>query len=626
MRTHNMIFRGSVVCLLLLVQLALSATETSQTTWQQKLEADQDYACEVVTKLASDEMQGRRVGEVGGQLAFEYIKSEMERIGLMQPGPIPNVQEFDVTRGNKVVGTPSLHLGGTGLQFGVDYTVAPFSGSGTAAGAPMVFAGYGIVAPDLNWNDYKDLDVKGAIVVIVRGEPQADDPESGFSGDQPSTYADLRRKASTARDLGAAGLLILNNPLTDIGDEFPEQHATYSSANFDIPALFVKRAKLDPLIKAGTGHVLMTLLGAMDRYSSPASTSLNVTGSLDIQVDRDLVIGRNLIGVIPGSDPALEDQYIVLGAHFDHLGIGGTESLDPHGYGEIHYGADDNGSGVAALLLVAEQLKLRSKSGRLKHSVLICFFDAEEIGVVGSRHLVDALPPNNVLAMLNFDMVGRLRENQLIIGGTATAAEFDQILREASAEDRFMWMGRDRPGQLAFKKESTGFGASDHINFVQKRIPSLFFFTGAHSDYHKPTDTADKVNYEGVAHIADFAFHVFTPLDDMGRLTFQEIADAAPTRNRGKLRVTLGTVPSYVDSGVEGMEIGDVVKGGPAEKAGLKAGDVIIRIADKKVGSIYDFMYALENREAGQVVEVEVLRSTGHVVVQVTLAARNVEQ
>jgi hypothetical protein len=537
----------------------------------------------------------------------------MDAQGLLVPGPLPNLQQFDVTRGIKVAGTPSLRLGDSTLTVGGDYDVAPFSGSGAVEAAPLVFAGYGIAAPDLNWDDYKDLDVKGALVVIVRGEPQADDADSRFNGDQPSTYADLRRKASTARDKGAAGLLILNNPLTDDADKFDEHRATYSSANFDIPAVFVKWAQLHPLIKSGAGHDLQTLLEAMDRYGMPASSELNATGSLSLQVERDIVQGRNLIGYIPGSDPALANQYIVIGAHYDHLGIGGTESLAPGSYGQFHVGADDNASGCAAVLSLA--WTLNHTTPRSRHPVMICFFDAEEIGTVGSRYLVDALPEGSVLAMLNFDMVGRLRDNKLIVGGTGTASEFDGIIDEVN-----------RFADFDLTKDSGGFGASDHMNFTLKKVPSLFFFTGSHEDYHKPSDTADKINYSSIFRIVYFAADVLKQIDNLGSLSYQEVVQAAPQRNRGKLHVTLGTIPSYVDTGVEGMTIGDVVKGGPAEKAGLKAGDVIIRIGEKKVGSIYDFMYALEDKEAGQEVEVEVLRGEEHLIVEVTLGARGVEQ
>jgi Zn-dependent M28 family amino/carboxypeptidase len=609
-----MLFRSTFTVATFIVCLVSAASA-------QGSEPSPGYLKAIVERLASDKFEGRRTGEPGGYRSFDYLRDEMRQLGLVDDRflaehGLKSEQVFDVTRGIKVVGEPRLQLAGAQpLALGTDYVIAPFSGEGTATDVPLVFAGYGIIAPDLGWNDYKDLEVNGAIVVIVRGEPQADDPDSVFSGDQPSTYADLRRKASTARDLGAAGLLILNNPLTDASDELPAAIPTYSAANFDVPALHVKRDKLDLLIKAGAGHDLRTLLEAMDRYGSPASTVLNQTASLSIDVERDLVPGRNLIGVIPGCDPALAGEYIVIGAHYDHLGRGGTESLAPQQFGEIHYGADDNASGVGAALMLGALLARSEQTPR--RTVLICLFDAEEIGTVGSKYVVDALPEGSVHAMLNFDMVGKLRSDKLIVGGTATADEFRPLLDKLNDVHEFDLVA-----------DSTGFGASDHIHFIQRGVPSLFFFTGAHEDYHKPSDTADKVNYDGAWRIVEYARNLLLRIDEFEDLPFRPIeAPQAPTRNRGKLSVTLGTVPSYVENGgPAGMAVGDVVPGGPAQKAGIKGGDVIVRIGEKKVSNIYDFMYALEGRSAGEVIEVEVLREEEQLVFNVTLAARNVQE
>ncbi|MDQ3022850.1 MAG: M20/M25/M40 family metallo-hydrolase [bacterium] len=607
-----------VLLLLAILQLGAAYAETPDAA-----QAKQTYLQRIVERLSSDDFEGRRVGEDGGNKSFNYLYKEMVLLGLIEPGPVPNVHTFDVTRGIKVVGPTELKIADAQLTFGTDYDIALFSGGGTVTDAPLVFAGYGIVAPELNWNDYKDIDVRGAVVVIVRGEPQANDKDSRFSGDQPSTFADLRRKASTARDLGAAALLILNNPMSDWVDSLPEQRATYSAANFDIPAVHVKRAILEPLLKSGAGHDLRTLLQAMDRYGMPASSALPGTASLILQVDRDLVQGRNLVGVIPGTHPELRKQYIVIGAHYDHLGIGGTESLAPELFGQFHHGADDNASGVAAVLEIAR----RVCKSPLRRSVLVCFFDAEEIGTVGSRYLVDDLPVEQIYAMLNFDMVGRMRNNELVLGGTGTA-ELLEIAAKAALNS--VWSEQpDEAKRLVLRQDASGFGASDHMNFVQKKVPSLFFFTGSHEDYHKPSDTPEKINYDGIEMIVGFADNVVRGLDIYeDPLEFVEITpEHAPQRNRGKLKVTMGTIPSYIETpGLQGMALGDVVKDGPADKAGLKGGDVIVRIGEKKVSNIYDFMYAMEAHESGEVVEVEVLRDEESIVVQVTLGARGVEE
>jgi len=588
-----------------------------------RIQSDVDY-------LASKACAGRRVGSPGCALAQAYIEAELQALGLVPLGDTAAdgsrsfAQAFDVTRGIKPVKAPQLSLAGTALAADSDFAIAPFSGSGAAAEASLVFIGYGIHAPELGWDDYASVEAKGAILVAVRGEPQEQDSASRFSGSQPSIYSDMRRKAATARDMGAAALLLVDSPLpaadgSVLPDELPQQHDVYSAANFDIPVLFLRRAPLEPLIRAAAGCSLADLLLSIDSTNQPITLSFEPKAGLDVQVEKDIVSGYNLIGAIAGTDPALASQYIVLGAHYDHLGDGGPESLASPQHGALHLGADDNASGVAAVLELARHFRANPP----QRSLLLCFFSGEEIGAVGSAFLADHLPvaQEAVYAMLNYDMVGRMVDGRLIMEGAGTAAEFQSIL-DATAVAAV----RDGLG-LSLATGQSGFGASDHMNFLRLRHPVLFFFTGVHSDYHRPSDTADKINAAGIARICCYSAALVDAL--AGRpepLTFVEVSAPGDGKQRAQLTVTLGTIPSYTQSEISGMPISDVKPGGPAAVAGLLGGDVIIGIGGKRVANIYDFIFALQDKQPGEVVEVRVNRSGVELVFSVTLAARNVQQ
>jgi hypothetical protein len=380
--------------------------------------------------------------------------------------------------------------------------------------------------------------------------------------------------------------------------------------------LHIRRSLVADAISQAEGHALVDILRAMDSHGITASSRLQAAFSLDLHIEKDQLPAWNLVGVIPGSDPQLSQQYIALGAHYDHLGIGGPESLAPGDYGQPHWGADDNASGDACVLDIARSI---ARGPRPRRSVLVCLFSGEEIGLVGSNWLAEhpPVPLADVVAMLNFDMVGRLREDKLILGGTATAGEFPDLLE-----------GLDASG-LNLVYEDSGFGASDHMSFIHKNIPSLFFFTGSHPEYHTPRDTADRINYDGLARIAGYGQRIATSLlnREGPALTFVKPAlPSTPSRSRAGLKVSLGTIPDYSKEGVAGMAVADVVAGGPAYAAGIKAGDVIVQIDAVKVGNIYDFMYALQDKQPDQEVEVTVERAGETLVLKVRLIARNVQQ
>jgi hypothetical protein len=321
-----------------------------------------------------------------------------------------------------------------------------------------------------------------------------------------------------------------------------------------------------------------------------------------LQTDVVKVTARtsNIVGYLEGNDPAMKDQVVVLGAHMDHLGYGGPGSMTPDTVA-IHHGADDNASGTAGLLEIAERLS--AMKGELKRTQVFAFFSAEELGTLGSGYYVNhpPFPLSQTIAMLNMDMIGRLEKKTLTVGGTGTSVEWNQLLSRENRDSTFI-----------LKMNPEGFGPSDHSSFYAKDIPVLFFFTGIHDDYHKPSDQWQKLNYAGEEQVVRYVFRIDRDLDsDSAKPTLVHVQSAGSrSANEGDSRgfaVTLGIVPDFGES-TDGMKISGVRPSGPAAKAGLKSGDVIVKMGAKKILNIYDYMGILGELKAGDEVEVGVLR------------------
>jgi hypothetical protein len=330
------------------------------------------------------------------------------------------------------------------------------------------------------------------------------------------------------------------------------------------------------------------------------------------------VIGRtsNVVGFLEGKDPGKKHEAVVLGAHFDHLGMGGpgSGSLDPD-TAAIHNGADDNASGTAGVLELAQRLAADSAS--LQRTVVFTFFSGEELGTLGSAHYVSSplVPLTSTVAMLNLDMVGRLKDDQLTVGGSGTSPLWADLLRRENPDS-----------SLTLTLNPDGYGPSDHASFYAKDIPVLFFFTGIHDDYHRPSDDWETLNYPGEERVVRYVYRIAREvIAGRERPTFARVQSARPAMGGGDSRgfsVTLGIVPDYV-GGTEGMKVSGVRAGGPAEKAGLISGDIIVRMAGKQVLNIYDYMGILTELKAGDIVEVEVRRDGKPVTLTATMAKRN---
>ncbi|MCL4551171.1 MAG: M28 family peptidase [Bacteroidetes bacterium] len=561
--------------------------------------------------LASDDMKGRFTGSPEERKAGDYIKSEFETYGL-KPAfngnwfqEFPFVEKVQLTKANSL--TLDINDQKQNLKLGKEFTTVSYSANGKVTG-DLVFAGYGISAPKLGYDDFAGLDVKGKIVVVMRYHPEHDSSKSEFD-----RYASFRNKATIAKEKGAAGIILVNG-YAPVNEDDPLMDLRYDGAPpmSDIFVQNMKRLFVDQLFKS-EGLNFLDYQKKIDASKKPASFAFkNAKATLSTGVKEIVSKGRNVAGMIEGSDPTLKNEYIVIGAHYDHLGIDQLKESSMYKGKEpmIHHGADDNASGTSGLLEIAE--KFGSIKERVKRSIIFVAFSGEELGILGSTYFTNnsPVPLNEIAAMLNMDMVGRLNsENSLTIIGTGTSSEWKTLLNE-----------KNKYGfKLGFNEG--GSGGSDHQAFTNKNIPVLFFFTGTHSDYHKPSDTADKINNEGEARVVNYVYDIADDIDlEAKRPDFIKVEEPA-SRGEVRTRVTVGTVPEFGFIG-NGYKISGVTEGGPAAKAGMKANDIIIKFGPKTVNNIYDFMYAMGDYKAGDKVEVVVLRDGKEVKLNVELMAK----
>lgn len=557
--------------------------------------------------LAADALEGRRAGAPGADIAAHFIAERFRALGL---APVGDAGTYRQSLSFVAAVTPgaanrlALTLpGGERLATpGEEFTPLPFSASGEAAGE-VVFAGYGIPAADEGWDDYAGLDVQGKVVLVLRFSPHGDDPASKL---QP--YMALRRKAAEARARGAVALLVTTGPV-ESKDTAPVKISFDASfADAGLPAFGISTPLAEALF-AGQGFTLAELQHRMNERLEPAARPLGVQARLVADVVQQRATTANVLGLLRGSDPKLADEVVVVGAHFDHLGWGGegSGSLEPQ-QPAIHNGADDNASGVAGLLEVARALAAAPPA----RSVLFAAFAAEELGLLGSSHLVQNLPVprERVVAMLNMDMIGRPKEGvKLTVSGVGTASEWPALVEALNTNHH-----------LTLTTDKSGFGASDHSSFYAAGIPVLFFFTGAHENYHRPSDDAWLLDYSGMARVTKFAAEVARTVADLPiRPTFQRVADEAQGARRG-YKVRTGVIPEFGWEGL-GFKISGVGGGSPAERAGLQAGDIVLRFGAREVRNIYDYMYALGDHQPGEQVELLVRRGEETLTVTVTLEA-----
>jgi len=563
-----------------------------------------------VTYLASDEMKGRGDGSPELDKAADYIADAFRRAGLEPKGDAGTYfQSFEITTGAELGPKNALEIAGRALKRDEDFVPMVFSTTAEFEG-PLVFAGYGITNTDAHYDDYTGIDAAGKIAVVLMHNDI--DSKSAFAATSFAPHLSFVNKAINAKLHGARGVIFISAAAGLSGDELSGGPRQQEESDMGIPAVHAKRGPLIEAFKAA-GKDLAAAEAAIDKGAMPQSFELmGSKARISTEIVRSRKTIRNVIGGIDGSDPKLKDQWIVVGAHYDHLGLGNRNSLAPSQIGQVHHGADDNASGTAGVMELARLAA--GNRPEWKRSMLFMAFAGEEIGLLGSSNFVNhpTVPLNQVDAMINMDMIGRLNNDRVYVGGVGTSPTLKPVVSELDKE----------PGlQLEFSE--SGYGASDHMSFNAKKIPVLFFFSGLHTDYHKPSDTADKINAPGAVRVLSLVYATMDRLSaDPKRLDYVEVqqpqAEAGRERGYGPY---FGSVPDFRDD-IKGVLFSDVQNNSPAAKAGLKAGDLMVEFDGKPIQNLYDFTYALRAKKPGDVVVVVVKRNGQDVKVNVALEAR----
>ena len=560
--------------------------------------------------LASDRMEGRGLDTKGIRLAADWIETQLRAEGLKPAFGKSYRQPFQVktgvslAEGNRVEGLADS-----------EWIPLGFSSSGTFSGE-LAFLGYGIQAPPVGYDEFAGVDVKRKVVLVLRYEPQEKDAASPFDGKKPSRWSALRYKTLQAREHGAAAVVFVTGPLQDEDkDKLPALTNDGPESPAGLPVIQVRTSVaqrwLTPL-----GIDLKKFQEDVDRDLKPRSrgtTGVRITGK--VALNATYATTDNLAGVIPGRGP-LAGEVVVVGAHYDHLGYGGRGSMRPNEHA-IHNGADDNASGSVSVLLAARELRHVLERETNHRTVVAALFSGEEVGLAGSAWLVahPPFPMASTAAMINLDMVGRLRGDSLIALGSDTAPQWKQAIAGAAVGP-----------QITVSSHGDGYGPSDQTSFYASGVPVIHLFTGAHEAYHTPDDKPNTINAEGMARVIEFTTNLAAELA-LGETRPTYVRATSAPLMEGDSRgygAYLGTVPDYraMESTEGGVLLADVRAGGPAEKAGIKGGDKIVSMAGTKIENLYDMTYALQDHKPGQTIDVVVVRGADHLTLRATLGDR----
>ena len=694
---------------LLLTSFAFSVS--AQKAQTQKSGADEKNLRTHVEYLASDKLEGRRTGETGATYAAGYISNMFANYKLKTAF---NSTASGKTKGNYLQEFPfvtGVEMANSGNSFSVDvsknggqkmafteetaFKPVGFSPNASIDNRAVVFAGYGIVSGELKYDDYKNLNTRNKIVVAFDGNAENDNSRSGFA------RYDAHAKAKIAKDNGAVGLLIISREAKLESDKLAQLKYDATLGEAALPTLLISRKSgADILNTDEAGLKRIEAIAAMSGGQSLNSClAANSNASVEFRVNlvKKTAEAYNVIGILEGNDSVLKNEAIVIGAHYDHLGKGGQGSLAANST-EIHHGADDNASGVSAMLELARQFAKKKKN---KRTIIFIAFGGEEEGLLGSQFYVNnpAFPLVKTVAMINMDMVGRLNENKLTIGGIGTAGDWKSLIEStngnnllqttnsptdnikksvienalkkkgfngvavdinsneppvlrgtvpkgklAQAVQTAMEANNDKPVKVQLTESENlklrfeeiapkspfvlqlsedGFGPSDHSSFYAQKIPVLFFFTGTHSDYHKPSDTADKINYDGLLKITNFVEEIVKAIDaNPIKPTYAVAKSSGMAGGRMGFNVSLGTIPNYADGAGDGLLLDGVRDDSPAAKAGIKAGDKIVKLAGKEIRNVSDYTFILGELKAGTEYEIVVRRGAENLTLKIVPAAR----
>ena len=609
--------------------------------------------------LASDKLEGRRTGEKGAIFAAGYVSNMFARYKL-KAGIVQNngkgklkqsyLQKFPYVSGIEIGADTSLAIDDSNLQLKTDWMPIVFSPNVKIENAPVVFAGFGIDSDELKYSDYKNIDANGKIIMVFGTTPDNENPHNEFA------RFDFRAKSNIAKSKGAKAILIISDEENFGNEKLAQLSFNQTLGETAISTIVISRRTAAKFLEMDEKSLRETEEWLSKRVNAPENIRIRIadlpkmSAKININLVQQQAEAYNVIGVIPGKDAVLKNEAIIIGAHYDHLGHGGEGSLDVNSTA-IHHGADDNASGVAALLELARQFRKAKKN---KRTLIFIAFGGEEEGLLGSKYYVNnpVFPIEKTVAMINMDMVGRLNgENKLTIGGIGTAREWSDLVnkeqprelgnmkvvkgnKDFPTRDAAMSVGAN--GDIMVTKSADrnffnlqlnqdGFGPSDHSSFYGKQIPVLFFFTGTHADYHKATDTAEKINYQGLEKVTDFVGEIVKSIDrNLNKPTYAK-ANSSGMSGEGRrgFSVSLGTVPSYADNTNDGLLLDGVRDNSPAAKAGILAGDKIIKIAGSDVRNISDYVFVLGEMKAGEEYEVIVMRGTEKMILKIVPEARN---
>jgi hypothetical protein len=574
----------------------------------------QRYLSDIKT-LTENRMEGRGDGTKGLVRAERFLESRYKSLGLLSAGAQGFLQPFTVTTGAKLKGKNHLiyQLAEKKQELKLEQDFVPFSFSESgSASAPLVFAGYGVTADEFGYDDYAGIAVKDKIAVILRYEPATFAAKTGNQG--LTHHSQLITKAINARNHGAKGLILVNGKLGDGEEDLLTRFGSVSGPeNVGILFAQVKNNIAQNWFQA-VGKSLKDVQEQINSSGKPASVAfpedLHAVISIQIQTTRATV--NNVLAYLPGKT----DEYVILGAHYDHLGRGNSDSLAPSQIGQIHPGADDNASGTAGLLELARLFA--PMKGQLQRGILFASFAGEELGLLGSAAWVKnpTKPLDKAVAMLNMDMIGRIKDDKVYIGGVGTGSTFQKILEGARDDSR-----------LKFDYSQGGYASSDHTSFVAQKIPVLFFFSGLHADYHKPSDTWDKINPDAAGRLLNVVSSATVAIASAPeRPAFVNVVESNPhsggvPSGGGGYGPYFGSIPDFGQT-ENGVKFSDVKPGSPAAKAGLKGGDVLVQFGDKPIKNLYDFTDALRRSKVGDLVHVTVLRDGKELQVDVKLEQR----
>ena len=556
-----------------------------------------------VKVLASDRMEGRGLGTQGIERAADWIENQLTFLKPAFHGsyrqPFRVKTGVALADGNRLADVDSKDWTPLGMS-----SSAPFHGQ-------LAFVGYGIAAPPLNYDDFAGVDLKGKVALMLRYEPQERDEKSIFDGKRPSRWSAMRYKVLQARERGATAVIFVTGPIQDEGKEFlPVLKNDGPQSPAGIPVLQIKTS-----VAQKWGIDLAQFQKDVDADLKPRSRVLPIEVDGRVRLRNTFAHTANLAGILPGAG-ALAREVVILGAHYDHLGYGGEGSMRPNVHA-IHNGADDNASGTVAVLLAARKIAKDFPNTKNHRTFVAVLFSAEEAGLGGSSWFVDhsPVPLDHVIAMLNLDMVGMLRDDQLVALGADTAPEWRSALDPAADS-----------AHLKVNARGDGYGPSDQTSFYAKHIPVIHLFTGAHERYHTPDDKWNTLNYAGAARVTEFTADVVERLV-RGAITPTYARLAAAPAMEGDSRgygAYLGTVPDYraMDATSGGVPLADVRAGGPADLAGIRGGDRIIQMAGTRIENLYDMTFALQDHKPGETIEVVVVRGGDQKKLRATLGVR----